>query len=203
MALHTRIVAYSGQTRFDLTFISNSWRHPWDPTLGIAFRKMSTMANTTPIVTTVTKPATNPEREKTPRDADATPRINILDFCKEYSRTSCQPLWTRFALTSEKKSMLGNGYDKNETKSEQNRTKSRANGKRESPESSPTKSKPRNHQRFPAQSVGSSSTKVLDLPCLLVLITETSQSRQHDPSSSGRIIGLIPNHNQLMTSSTS
>nr|GEY24546.1 reverse transcriptase domain-containing protein [Tanacetum cinerariifolium] len=36
------------------------------------------MANTTPIVTTVTKPATNP------RDADATPRVNIQDFCVEY-----------------------------------------------------------------------------------------------------------------------
>ncbi|GJS58433.1 hypothetical protein Tco_0653217 [Tanacetum coccineum] len=34
--------------------------------------------------------------------------------------------------------------------------------------------------RFPAQSVGSSNTDVLDLPCLLVLITGTSQSRQHD-----------------------
>nr|GEZ91985.1 UBN2 domain-containing protein [Tanacetum cinerariifolium] len=33
---------------------------------------------------------------------------------------------------------------------------------------------------FPAQSVGSSNTEVLDLPCLLVLITGTSQSRQHD-----------------------
>ncbi|GJV22346.1 hypothetical protein Tco_1371366 [Tanacetum coccineum] len=32
---------------------------------------------------------------------------------------------------------------------------------------------------FPAQSVGSSNTYVLDLPCLLVLITGTSQSRQH------------------------
>ncbi|GJZ88241.1 hypothetical protein Tco_0660023 [Tanacetum coccineum] len=32
---------------------------------------------------------------------------------------------------------------------------------------------------FPAQSVGSSNTDVLDLPCLLVLITRTSQSRQH------------------------
>nr|GEX12701.1 reverse transcriptase domain-containing protein [Tanacetum cinerariifolium] len=36
------------------------------------------MANTTPIVTTVTKPATNP------RDADATPKVNIQDFCEEY-----------------------------------------------------------------------------------------------------------------------
>ncbi|GJT18242.1 hypothetical protein Tco_0876948 [Tanacetum coccineum] len=33
--------------------------------------------------------------------------------------------------------------------------------------------------RIPAQSVGSSNTYVLDLPCLLVLITGTSQSRQH------------------------
>nr|GFD15474.1 hypothetical protein [Tanacetum cinerariifolium] len=39
---------------------------------------MRAMANTTPIVTTVTKPATNP------RDADATPRVNIHDFCEEY-----------------------------------------------------------------------------------------------------------------------
>nr|GEY59489.1 reverse transcriptase domain-containing protein [Tanacetum cinerariifolium] len=45
---------------------------------------MSAMANITPIVTTVTKPATNPGREKTPRDADATPRVNIQDFCEEY-----------------------------------------------------------------------------------------------------------------------
>ncbi|GKA55523.1 hypothetical protein Tco_0754595, partial [Tanacetum coccineum] len=37
---------------------------------------------------------------------------------------------------------------------------------------------------FPAQSVGSSNIDVLDLPCLLVLITGMSQSRQH---------GLIPN----------
>nr|GFB74732.1 hypothetical protein [Tanacetum cinerariifolium] len=39
---------------------------------------MNAMANTTPIVTTVAKPATNP------RDADATPRVNIQDFCEEY-----------------------------------------------------------------------------------------------------------------------
>ncbi|GKC44679.1 retrovirus-related pol polyprotein from transposon TNT 1-94 [Tanacetum coccineum] len=32
---------------------------------------------------------------------------------------------------------------------------------------------------FPAQSIGSSNTDVLDSPCLLVLITGTSQSRQH------------------------
>ncbi|GKA80603.1 hypothetical protein Tco_0787295 [Tanacetum coccineum] len=42
---------------------------------------MSAMANTTPIVTTITKPAT---KEKTPKDADATPRVNIHVFCEEY-----------------------------------------------------------------------------------------------------------------------
>nr|GEV45686.1 reverse transcriptase domain-containing protein [Tanacetum cinerariifolium] len=36
------------------------------------------MENTTPFVTTVTKPATNPS------DADATPRVNIQEFCEEY-----------------------------------------------------------------------------------------------------------------------
>nr|GEY83356.1 hypothetical protein [Tanacetum cinerariifolium] len=36
------------------------------------------MANTTPLVTTVTKPTSNP------RDADATPGVNIQDICEEY-----------------------------------------------------------------------------------------------------------------------
>ncbi|GJR73046.1 reverse transcriptase domain-containing protein [Tanacetum coccineum] len=80
-ALHTRIAAYSDQTRPDLTFVSTSWRHPWDPTQGITLRKMSTMANTTPVVTTVTKPAT---KEKTPKETDATPRVNIQDLCDEH-----------------------------------------------------------------------------------------------------------------------
>nr|GEW74227.1 reverse transcriptase domain-containing protein [Tanacetum cinerariifolium] len=39
---------------------------------------MSAMAKITPLVTTVTKPATNL------RDADATPMINIQEFCEEY-----------------------------------------------------------------------------------------------------------------------
>ncbi|GKA12851.1 hypothetical protein Tco_0692397 [Tanacetum coccineum] len=42
---------------------------------------MSAMANITTIVTTITKPAT---KEKTPKDADATPRVNIQDFCEEH-----------------------------------------------------------------------------------------------------------------------
>nr|GEZ18982.1 hypothetical protein [Tanacetum cinerariifolium] len=36
------------------------------------------MANTTPLVTTVTKPAINP------REAGSTPRVNIQEFCEEY-----------------------------------------------------------------------------------------------------------------------
>ncbi|GJR47607.1 reverse transcriptase domain-containing protein [Tanacetum coccineum] len=39
------------------------------------------MANTTPVVTTVTKPAT---KEKMPKDTDATPRVKIQDFCEEH-----------------------------------------------------------------------------------------------------------------------
>ncbi|GJS47045.1 hypothetical protein Tco_0597166 [Tanacetum coccineum] len=77
-ALYTRIAAYSDQTRPNLTFVSTSWRHPWDPTLGITLIRMSAMANATPIVTTVTKNANN---EKAP---DAASRVNILDFCEEH-----------------------------------------------------------------------------------------------------------------------
>ncbi|GJV22135.1 hypothetical protein Tco_1371155 [Tanacetum coccineum] len=42
---------------------------------------MRAMTNTTPIVTTVTKPTT---KEKTPKEADVTPRVNIQDFCEEH-----------------------------------------------------------------------------------------------------------------------
>nr|GEY25859.1 hypothetical protein [Tanacetum cinerariifolium] len=42
---------------------------------------MSTMANTTPIVTTVTKTA---NKEKTSKEADAALKANILDFCEEH-----------------------------------------------------------------------------------------------------------------------
>nr|GEX88329.1 reverse transcriptase domain-containing protein [Tanacetum cinerariifolium] len=42
---------------------------------------MSAMANTTPIVTTVTKIAT---KEKTPNGAEAASRVNILEFCEEH-----------------------------------------------------------------------------------------------------------------------
>ncbi|GKA00266.1 hypothetical protein Tco_0672816 [Tanacetum coccineum] len=77
-ALYTRIAAYSDQTRPNLTFVSTSWRHLWDPTLGITLIRMSAMANATPIVTTVTKNANN---EKAP---DAASRVNILNFCEEH-----------------------------------------------------------------------------------------------------------------------
>nr|GEW63023.1 reverse transcriptase domain-containing protein [Tanacetum cinerariifolium] len=57
---------------------------------------MSAMANTTPLVTIVTKPATNP------RDADATPRVNIQDSVKNIMRTFYQSSWTKSAMTNEK-----------------------------------------------------------------------------------------------------
>ncbi|GKA14773.1 hypothetical protein Tco_0694419 [Tanacetum coccineum] len=44
---------------------------------------MSSMANTTPNVTTVTKPAT---KEKTPKDADATPRTLSARYCNPSER---------------------------------------------------------------------------------------------------------------------
>ncbi|GJZ69255.1 reverse transcriptase domain-containing protein [Tanacetum coccineum] len=42
---------------------------------------MSAMANTTPVVTTVTKTAT---KEKATKETDASLRVNILDFCEEH-----------------------------------------------------------------------------------------------------------------------
>ncbi|GJS68682.1 hypothetical protein Tco_0683247 [Tanacetum coccineum] len=42
---------------------------------------MSAMANTTLIMTTVTKTAT---KEKMPKETDVAPRVNILDFCEEH-----------------------------------------------------------------------------------------------------------------------
>nr|GFC25577.1 hypothetical protein [Tanacetum cinerariifolium] len=64
--------------RFIPTFVSTSWRHPWDTIPKITPRRASAMANTTPLVTTVTKPATNPG------DANTIPRVNIQEFCEEY-----------------------------------------------------------------------------------------------------------------------
>nr|GEU55738.1 hypothetical protein [Tanacetum cinerariifolium] len=64
--------------RAALNFVSRSWRHPWDPVLKITPRRASAMADTTPLVTTVTKPAINPG------EADTTPRVNIQKFCEEY-----------------------------------------------------------------------------------------------------------------------
>nr|GEV85048.1 reverse transcriptase domain-containing protein [Tanacetum cinerariifolium] len=54
------------------------WRHPWDPVLKVILRRASAMANTTPLVTTITKPAINPG------EANSTPRVNIQEFCEEY-----------------------------------------------------------------------------------------------------------------------
>ncbi|GKE88087.1 hypothetical protein Tco_1565562, partial [Tanacetum coccineum] len=77
-ALYTRIAAYSDQTRPNPTFVSTSWRHLWDHTLGTTLIRMSAMANATPIVTIVMK-TTNKEKA-----TDTAPRVNIQDFCEEH-----------------------------------------------------------------------------------------------------------------------
>ncbi|GJV90329.1 reverse transcriptase domain-containing protein [Tanacetum coccineum] len=64
------------------------------------------MANTTPIVTTVTKPTT---KEKTSKEADATPRVNIQDFCvRGINVDICRSfMGTRFTVVKRKvRSML-------------------------------------------------------------------------------------------------
>nr|GEW10976.1 hypothetical protein [Tanacetum cinerariifolium] len=60
------------------TFVSTSWRHPWDPILKVILRRASVMANTTPLVTTVTKPTINPT------EANSAPRVNFQEFCEEH-----------------------------------------------------------------------------------------------------------------------
>nr|GEX47770.1 ribonuclease H-like domain-containing protein [Tanacetum cinerariifolium] len=54
------------------------------PTPRITPKRMSAMANTTPLMTTVTKPATNP------KDADATPGLTSRNSVKNIMRTSYQ-----------------------------------------------------------------------------------------------------------------
>nr|GEV79297.1 reverse transcriptase domain-containing protein [Tanacetum cinerariifolium] len=60
------------------TFVSTSWRHPWDLVLKVILRRASVMANTTPLVTTDTKPIINPA------EANSAPRVNIQEFCEEH-----------------------------------------------------------------------------------------------------------------------
>nr|GEX91625.1 reverse transcriptase domain-containing protein [Tanacetum cinerariifolium] len=49
-----------------------------DPVLKVILRRASAMANTTPLVTTITKPTINPV------EANSTPRVNIQEFCEEH-----------------------------------------------------------------------------------------------------------------------
>nr|GEW86388.1 reverse transcriptase domain-containing protein [Tanacetum cinerariifolium] len=62
------------------TFVSTSWRHPWDPVLKVILRRASVMANTTPLVTTVTKPTINPV------EANSTPGLDFGEGPKERVR---------------------------------------------------------------------------------------------------------------------
>nr|GEW07229.1 reverse transcriptase domain-containing protein [Tanacetum cinerariifolium]GEW22653.1 reverse transcriptase domain-containing protein [Tanacetum cinerariifolium]GEW22662.1 reverse transcriptase domain-containing protein [Tanacetum cinerariifolium] len=65
---------------------------------------MSAMANTTPIVTTVTKAA---NKEKTPKEADAALKVNILDFCEEQYEDILPVIMDKIRRDKRKKSMLG------------------------------------------------------------------------------------------------
>nr|GEY35986.1 reverse transcriptase domain-containing protein [Tanacetum cinerariifolium] len=59
-------------------FCINKLAHPWDPVLEVTLRRTSVMVNTTPLVTTVTKPANNLG------EANTAPRVNIQELCEEY-----------------------------------------------------------------------------------------------------------------------
>nr|GEV08219.1 reverse transcriptase domain-containing protein [Tanacetum cinerariifolium] len=70
---------------------------------------MSAMANTTPIVTTVTKAA---NKEKASKKADAALKVNILDFCEEHykdilprAHSSAETLPARYRNPSERQKM--------------------------------------------------------------------------------------------------
>nr|GEU52172.1 reverse transcriptase domain-containing protein [Tanacetum cinerariifolium] len=57
---------------------SGGWQAVRGRLLKITLKRASAMANTTPLVTTVTKPANKPG------EANTTPRVNIQEFCEEY-----------------------------------------------------------------------------------------------------------------------
>ncbi|GJS81704.1 hypothetical protein Tco_0748245 [Tanacetum coccineum] len=130
-ALYTRIATYSDQARPDLTFVSTSWRLPWDPTLGITLIRMSAMANATPIVTTVTK-TTN--KEKAP---DPAPRVNILDFCEEHYEDILPIIMEKARRDKQKEvqTRLNFGENSKKTRRERENSNSRA-------ENSPTRFHP-------------------------------------------------------------
>nr|GEV70416.1 reverse transcriptase domain-containing protein [Tanacetum cinerariifolium] len=92
-----------------LTFVSTSWRHSWDPVLKITPRRASAMANTTPLVTTVTKPAINLEK--------LIPPLGLIsrNSAKNTIRTFYQLSWRKFAMTDEKMSILGRILDKRQS----------------------------------------------------------------------------------------
>nr|GEX93292.1 reverse transcriptase domain-containing protein [Tanacetum cinerariifolium]GEY00808.1 reverse transcriptase domain-containing protein [Tanacetum cinerariifolium] len=77
---------------------------------------MSTMAKTTLIVTTVTKPAANP------RDADATPRVNIQDFCEEYYEDILPIIMDKVRRDKRKEVHTSETYSPSTTKSRPGRT---------------------------------------------------------------------------------
>ncbi|GKA52268.1 reverse transcriptase domain-containing protein [Tanacetum coccineum] len=113
---------------------------------------MSAMANTTPIVTTVTKAAT---KEKTPKEADATPRINILDFCEEHYEDILPAIMDKIFHASKKKQSaferLSDTYSPSTTKSGPDMANSKDHShSRDHPhrwDSSPSRDRPRSRDR--------------------------------------------------------
>nr|GEY59942.1 reverse transcriptase domain-containing protein [Tanacetum cinerariifolium] len=85
---------------------------------------MSTMANTTPIMTTVTKPATNP------RDTDATLRVNIQDFCEEYYEDILPIIMDKVRRDKRKEVLarldFGEGYKERRTREDSHHSSARA-----------------------------------------------------------------------------
>ncbi|GKC88182.1 hypothetical protein Tco_1148831 [Tanacetum coccineum] len=79
---------------------------------------MSATANTTPIVTTVTK-TTN--KEKTPKEADAAPRVNILDFCGEHYEDILQVIMDKIRHDKRKEVHTRLYFEENTKKSQRMR----------------------------------------------------------------------------------
>ncbi|GJY27740.1 reverse transcriptase domain-containing protein [Tanacetum coccineum] len=121
---------------------------------------MSAMANTTPIVTTVTKTAT---KEKTPKETDAAPRVSILDFCEEHYEEILPVIMDKIRRDKRKESVfdqLSDTYSPSTTKSGSDKTSSRdhshSRGRPHRRDSSLSRNRPRSrdHSRGIEESYG-------------------------------------------------
>nr|GEU58203.1 reverse transcriptase domain-containing protein [Tanacetum cinerariifolium] len=83
---------------------------------------MSAMANTTPLVTTVTKPATNQEMQMLP------PGLTSRSYVKNIRRTSYQLSWTKSTVTDERCHRRQSAFDRLSETYSPSTTKSRPRG---------------------------------------------------------------------------